>query len=608
MLRDLLREEPWRIRLVYGTMMVMLCGLLVTLWDMQVRHRERYQTDLARQSIRRVRLPGARGRIFDRTGRCIADNRPSFLVVISLEELRRPGRWDRTIDHVDALIERLSRTLEIPRQVTRDDIRAHVRRRLPLPFVAWRDVDEIAVARWAELLADEPGVNMEVDAVRTYPLASTACHLVGYVGRAAPEDLAQETEESYHYYVPEMIGRAGLERVFDGVLRGHPGGKLIRVDVSGYRYADIAVREPQPGLDLRLALDVSIQEVVEQAMAGVSGAAVVVDPRNGDVLAMVSLPGYDLNLFSPAISTEQWDQLRNDAAKPLLNRALAGAWPPGSTFKLVVALTALESGRATPRTEFSCPGYYMLGSTRFNCWLTHGHGPLDLQGALEQSCNVYFYRLGLQCGWEAISQMAAALGFGRNTGISADFEVPGLVPDAAWKRRTQRDNWRDGDTCNGSIGQGALLVTPVQQAMYAAALANGGHLYRPRVVTELLDREGNSVRTFPPVLVHSMGWDPAHIKAVQEGMRKVVMSPRGSGRLAAVSGLEIAGKTGTAEYGRKEEGKKIGWMIAYAPYDRPEIAMAVMVENAVSGGATVAPLVEKIMQGIFFGKRKEGRG
>jgi penicillin-binding protein 2 len=608
MLRDLLYEETWRLRLVHALMVVMFSGLTVVLWDMQVRHRERYQSDLMRQSVRRVRIPGRRGRIFDRRGQCLADNRPSYCIAIYLEELRRPGRWDRTIDYVDALITRLGHTLELPRQVTREDIRMHIRKRLPLPFIAWRDTDEIAVARWAELVAREPGVDVQLEPVRAYPYGSTACHLLGYVGRAAPEDLAEETQEPYHYYLPEMAGRSGLERVFDGVLRGEPGGRLVRVDVSGFRFGDIAVRESQSGLSLRLALDVRLQERVEKALEGRRGAAVVVDPRNGDVLALASTPGYDLNAFSPSIGGDLWNQLRDDPAHPLVNRALAGAYAPGSTFKLVVALASLENGKSTPQTVFSCPGYFLLGSARFNCWLTRGHGAVDLQSAIEQSCNVYFFRLGLQCGWDAIYHMAAALGFGQKTDIVADYEVPGLLPNHAWKRRVMKDSWRDGDTCNGSIGQGALLVTPVQMAMYAAALANGGILYRPRVVTDLLNEEGQSVRTFPPVVTRSLGVNPRHLRVVQEGMRRVVMAPQGSGRLARVPNVEVAGKTGTAEYGRKEEGRKIGWMIAYAPFDQPTIALAVMVEDAVSGGATVAPIVRTILESIFPESSERGQG
>ena len=607
--RDLFSEEHWRLRLLYGAMLAMFGILLATLWRMQVAHGKTYQTDLVRQSVRRVRLPGMRGRIYDRAGRCVADNRPSYCIAVYLEELRRPGRWSRTIDRVDTLIDELSAVLEIPRQVDREDIQIHTRRRLPLAFLAWRDVDEIALARLAENVLGEAGVDVYVEAVREYPFGKLACHLLGYVGRAEQKSA---DEEPYHYYLPEMGGKAGIEKVFDGVLRGEPGGRLVRVDVSGFRYDDkdlaLAERAPHNGLNLKLALDFGIQEIVEGALADRPGAAVVVDPRNGDVLAMASAPGFDLNEFAPAISSERWEALLKDPAKPMLNRVTAGAYAPGSTFKPVVALAALENDKATPNTTFSCPGYFTLGRARFGCWQTRGHGALNMEQGIEHSCNVYFFRVGLQTGLDAIYNQAAALGLGKKTEIPTDFEVPGLIPNDAWKRRTMNDGWRDGDTCNLSIGQGALLVTPIQMAMLTAAIANGGQLYRPRVVTEIVDDEGKVVRQFPPVVANTLKWAPRNIRVVREGMHDVVMSPRGTGRTAGVPGLDMAGKTGTAEYGRKEDGRNLAWMIAFAPFVNPRYAVVVMVEDAVSGGTTAAPVVKSILAGITASGAKEGEG
>ena len=603
--RDLFSEEHLRLRVLYGLMVAMFIVLLSTLWRMQVIGGSTYQTDLVRQSVRRVRLPGMRGRIFDRAGRCLADNRPSYCIAIYLEELRKPGAWSRTIERVDALIERMSAILEIPRQVTAEDIRIHTRRRLPLAFLAWRDVDEIAIARLAENMMGEPGVDIYIEAVRAYPFGRSACHLLGYVGRAEQRSV---DDEPYHYYLPEMGGKAGLEKLFDGVLRGEPGGRLVRVDVSGFRYEDLAERVPNNGLDLQLALDLEIQEIAERAIGDHPGAAVVVDPQNGDLLAMVSSPGFDLNDFAPAISTARWNELLQDESRPLMNRVTAGGYPPGSTFKPVVALAALENDKATPQTSFNCPGYFMLGRLRMGCWYTRGHGVLNMEQSLEHSCNVYYFRLGLQCGFEPIYHQAAALGFGKKTDITVDYEIPGLLPSDGWKRRTMNDGWRDGDTCNISIGQGALLATPIQMAMYAAALANSGHLYRPRVVKAITDEQGKTVRSFPPQIANELKWSATTIRTVREGMRDVVMAPRGTGRLAGVPGVNMAGKTGTAEVGRKEDGRKLAWMIAFAPYDNPKYAVVVMVEDGVSGGTTAAPIVKDIFSSLFASDKKAGDG
>lgn len=602
-IRQIFDEEHLRIRLMLVLMLAALGVLVAALWRMQVAHGKAYQRDLMKQSVRRVRLPGMRGRIFDRNQVCVADNRPSYCVAIYLEELRQPGRWVRTINKVDGLIDEMSKVLGMPRQVTTEDIKTHIRKRLPLPLLAWRDVDERGMARLSELASGTPGVDVYLEAVREYPKKASACHVLGYVGRADPPE---DEVEPFHYYLPEMAGRSGIEKAFDGVLRGEPGGRLVRVDVSGYRHDDLASRDPKNGRDVILTLDMNLQEAVERAMGDVRGSAVVVDPSNGDVLAMVSLPGFDPNLFVPAIPADVWKQLIEDGDKPLFNRAVAGSYAPGSTFKAVVAMAALENHKANPQTTFSCPGYFMLGSKRFNCWYHPGHGPLTMQEALEHSCNVYFFRLGLQSGYDAIYHTSAALGLGQKTGVALDFEAPGLLPNEEWKRRMFRDGWRDGDTCNLSIGQGALAVTPLQLALVTAALANGGHLYKPRIVQGIRDNEKDSFRPIPPQIVNELNWSPTSVRTVREGMRDVVMSPRGTGRLAAIPGVEFAGKTGTAEYGTKGSGKKYGWMIAFAPFDNPRYAVVLLVEEAVTGGTTAAPKMKQVMSAIFHPTDKAG--
>ncbi len=603
--KDLFDEEHLRVRTLLVVMLAAFGVLLVALWHMQVFHGRSYQRDLMKQSVRRVRTPGMRGQIFDRTGRCVADNRPSYCIAIYLEELRQPGRWVRTINRVDSLIDELSGILGVPRQITVEDIKTHIKKRLPLPLLAWRDVDANALARLAERASGMPGVDVYVEAVREYPFGASACHMLGYVGRADPP---QDEEVPYHYYLPEMAGKAGLEKTFDDVLRGEPGGRLVRVDVSGFRHDDLAARDAKNGHSVQLAVDMNAQRLVEEALGTERGAGVVIDPNNGDVLALASSPGFDPNEFIPVITADRWKALMDDGNKPLLNRAVAGAYAPGSTFKPVVALAALESGVATPNTSFTCPGYFMLGRKAIKCWYTQGHGQLNLSQGLEHSCNVYFFNLGLKCGPDAIYHMAQALGFGQKTEINLDFESAGLLPDDAWKRRVFNDAWRDGDTCNFSIGQGALASTPLQLAMMTATLANGGHLYRPRLVTGIRDSQGRVVRSFEPQIVNELNWSKKAMETVRGGMHDVVMGERGTGRLASVAGVEMAGKTGTAEYGKKDEGHKIGWMIAFAPFDHPRFAVVLMVEEAVSGGTTIAPRMQKVMTGLLGPQQPQGEG
>jgi penicillin-binding protein 2 len=591
-----LNDVMLRVRLLLALMTAGLVLLGAVLWKMQVRHAKRYEVSQVKQSIRRVRIPGTRGRIFDRAGVCLADNRPSYGVALYLEELRRPGRWSRTIAHVEEIVERLSGVIGLAPQIGRDDIEAHIQRRLPLPLLAWRDVGDAALARLAERAASSPGVDVYAEAVRSYPFGRLACHTLGYVGRS--DDAAAE-EEPYHYYLPELEGKSGLEKSLDASLRGEAGGRLLRVDVAGFRRSDIGGREARAGSDVMLTLDRRIQAAAEQALGEEPGAAVVIDPSTGDILALASSPGFDLNAFVPRIGVDAWTALIEDERKPLLNRAAAGSYAPGSTFKPVVAMAALESGKFKSSQSFHCPGYFELGRARFRCWLHEGHGDLVLRQAIEQSCNVYFFQAGLQCGHEAIEHMAMALGLGQKTGVELDFEVEGMVPNEGWKKRVHGDAWRDGDTCNLSIGQGAMSVTPLQMAMVASVFANGGTVYRPRIVRGFRRPSDDRFEMRAPEVVNRMNWTPDHIRVVREGMRDVIQGDRGSARRIAIPGIEMAGKTGTAEFGRKDDRLRHAWMIAFAPFEKPKYAVALLVDEGVSGGETAAPRMGELMAGIF---------
>jgi penicillin-binding protein 2 len=357
-----------------------------------------------------------------------------------------------------------------------------------------------------------------------------------------------------------------------------------------------------------LALDGRIQALAERALRDVPGAIVVLDPSNGDVLALASSPAFNPNQFVPFLSQETWNRRNTDPAKPLLNRAVAEIYAPGSIFKPVTALAILTGGHIAPEQSFNCMGYFMIGTHPLKCWNPNGHGPVSLRRAIEQSCNVYFAAAGLQCGYAAIEDLARQAGLGRRTGIDLDREVSGLVPGPEWKRKVWHDDWRPGDTCNVAIGQGALSVTPLQMAVVAAALANGGAVYRPRLVLGLRDRSGRFATNYPPVLVRTLAVSPEAMGLVRRGMHDVVMAPTGTGARARIVGVDMAGKTGTAEFGQKEERRKHGWMLLFAPFDRPRYAVAMVVDEAVSGGFTVAPRLHDLMESIFYGEGKQADG
>ncbi|HMO03278.1 MAG TPA: penicillin-binding protein 2 [Kiritimatiellia bacterium] len=593
-----LDDDLLRLRLMLLVFLLGIALLGAFLWRIQVANTGQYEVDLAKQSIRRVRLPGVRGCLYDRQGNVLAENRPAHGVALYLEELRQPGPLKRTVDHVESVVSNLSAIVQLSPEIDREAIRTHIRRRLPLPLVVWRELPEAALARLVESGLSVPGVDIYTQPVRVYPLGALACHAIGYVGRAEPAKVENE-EESYHYYLPEMAGRAGVEKSMDDLLRGEAGGRLLRVDVSGYRRNDIGMRTPRRGHDLMLSLDAKIQQTAESILSDTAGSIVVIDPNNGDVIALASSPGYDLNQFIPGISSENWKTLNDDPNTPLLHRAIAGTYPPGSTFKMITALAGLVNGKARPEDVHHCPGYFRLGNVTFRCWLRSGHGPVNLEQAIEGSCNVYCFHVGLDSGIDAIANMARAFGMGDRTGIALDGEARGLVPDAAWKRRVYEDGWRDGDTCNVSIGQGALLATPLQMAVMTAALANGGIVYQPRLILGVRPEAGETFRTLDPVVVNRMLWDRKHLNIVRLGMKDVVMSPTGTGRTARIPGVVMAGKTGTAEFGRKDEKRRHAWMVAFAPFDAPRYAVAMLIDEGVSGGETAAPRMKLLMQALF---------
>ncbi len=612
---SLLNDEVFRLRLLLAAMLLALGTLVARLYWMQVTNAALFQHNLSEQSIRRVYVPGQRGQIFARDGTLLAANQPSYNLVLYLEELRRPGRWQNTVTNVEAVVQQLARLLGQPPQLKRSDILAHVHRRLPLPLVAWRNLTPVARARIAERTLGWRGIAVEVEPSRVYPEGPLAAHVLGYVKRAEPE-LGED--DSFNYVEPELTGAAGIERRFDHALRGAPGEKIIAVDVSGYNYryqlpglADkLGHRDAVAGRDVLLSLDPRIQRLAENALDGLNGAAVVLDPNNGDVLALASQPRFDPNELTGFIPTETWQALSQNPDKPLRNRTISENYAPGSIFKPVVAMAALDLARASPNTSYNCPGHFMLGKARFNCWeKLAGHGTLNLHDALMYSCNVYFFNLGLHIGPEVIHDRALELGLGARSGIELDGEVPGLVPDDEWKRRERKaeGGWREGDTCNMSIGQGAVLVTPLQMANVAAVLANGGKVWQPHLVLGLRDAQGVWQRT-PPKLTRVMAWNANHLRLVREAMCDVINAPTGTGKHAKIAGVLVAGKTGTAEHGSKGEGHKWTWMIAFAPYDAPRYAVAMLVEEGVSGGSTVAPLLQKMMQGIFHPDNAEGEG
>jgi penicillin-binding protein 2 len=591
------RSYTPRIYLLTCAMVLAFLFLGGSLWRLQIARASQFETKQQIQSLRRVRLPGIRGKIYDRNGECLADNRPMYSIALFLEEIRRP----RLADAATNIMAQVSQLTGLVPTLTRDEIRRHITARLPLPLVLWRDVGPETMARLAELGHCIPGVDLYTQSTRIYPCGKYTAHLTGYVGRADPVALAGE-EERYSYYLPEMVGRAGLEKIFDSFLRGEAGGTLVRIDVTGYRHGEVSRRAPKAGGDLRLTLDLEVQLLAHKALGDHCGAVAVIDPRNGDVLALLSAPGFDANAFVPYITATDWKALNEHPDLPLINRAVQGIYPPGSTFKPLVGLAAATADPAAASTVYDSPAIFQIGNRTVS---TTGHGEVNMRDALKYSANVYFFKTALACGPDLILRAALEAGLGQKTGVEVESESAGTVPSLEWQKQN-RTGWSEGDTCNLAIGQGYLAVTPLQMAVLTATIANGGDLYRPRLVQARRAPDSASFVESPSERVRHMDWSPAALFTVRQGMRDVIMAPDGTGRRAAVEGLDFAGKTGTAEYGEKEDRTKHTWMIAFAPFDQPRYAVAMLVEDGDSGGGTVGPCMKILMHGLLEKMRREG--
>ncbi|MBO7688342.1 MAG: penicillin-binding protein 2 [Kiritimatiellae bacterium] len=594
---------------------VYLLGFLVlgsTLFRLQYMDTGEFKADLEQQNTRRIRIPGLRGRILDRNGAVLAECRPSHCIQCNVEEFQRRGDATNTVAAVEEALGRLTDKLglERPAGLTHVRIERHVKQSSAMPLMLWEDVPDDVFARFAENSEEFPGFEATTRPERIYPYGKLAAHVLGYTGRSRPDDA-----DSAHFFEHDMKGREGVERYYNRFLTGVAGERKVHVDARGFRPtkqreammdddmdADVA---PSPGLDLRLTIDKDVQAVLEAQLDGVTGAGVVLDPRDGAVIALASAPTFDPNDCVPRLTVEVYADLTNAPAKRLQNRAISESYAPGSTFKPITALAALANGWL-PDDEYSCEGVYRLGNLNLHCWDRWGHGPITLRTALEKSCNTFFCNLGTAVGTNAVITAARAFGLGTVTGIDLGGETAGVVPDNEWKRAAFNERWYPGDTCQMSIGQGMLVVTPLQMAVVAATLANGGKVFTPYLFARGADEP-------PPEPASTVQYDREYMDLVREGMRDVAETGTGRRILTRWQDAEpgsfkkrrfnlnvtCAGKTGTAEIGRGDTKRKNTWVIAFAPFEKPTVAIAMIVERGESGGSTVAPRVHAVLAHMF---------
>ncbi|PYN35760.1 MAG: penicillin-binding protein 2 [Candidatus Rokuibacteriota bacterium] len=581
--RDAVERRVMAIAVVVTAVFVIIVGQL---WYLQVLEGGRFLDASDKNRIRIRPIAAPRGILFDRHGTPLVDNRPAFTLSLIPRELPRESASR------DAVLGRVASLLRIPYQELQDAV-ARVQLDSFLPVRVRRGLTLGDVAKVEEWKLELPGVIAEVEPQRVYPTSRFAAHLLGYVREANDDQLRQG-----RYRRGEMVGQSGLERLLDDYLRGQDGGERIEVDAMGRPVRVIQQSEPHAGAQVITTVDRRIQEATERAMEGNAGAAVVMDPRNGDLLAMVSTPAFALDRFTETIDRNAWLRVVQDPRFPLMNRAVQGQYAPASIFKILVAAAGLQEGSITPADSTHCTGEFRLGNATFRDWKEGGHGTVDLKRAIMHSCNIYFYQAGLKVGVATLLRYASAFGFGASTGIELQGEKFGLVP------RPARRGWPLGETVNLSIGQGPVLVTPTQVARFMAAVANGGVLWRPRIVQRIERPDGG-------LLYSDAGQVNGHVELspiVWEFLRRslwAAVNDGGTGAGARIPGLDIAGKTGTAQIIGKSKaalGQDHAWFAAFAPVKDPEVVVVVLAERGGKGGEVAAPIARQILNAIFFEK------
>ena len=589
------RPDPGRRRVITmaGVVTTAMLMIVCQLWYLQVLEGGRFQEASDKNRIRVRPIAAPRGILFDRNGLPLVDNRPAFTLSLIPRELER--------DPVqrDASLGRLASLLQIPFA----DLQEAVTKVSPdsiLPVRVRRGLSMDDVARVEEWKLELPGVIVEVEPQRAYPNSRFAAHLLGYVREANDEQLKQG-----RYRRGDMVGQSGLERLLDEFLRGKDGGERIEVDAMGRQMRMIQATEPHPGAQVVTTIDRRVQEAAEKSMEGHAGAIVVMDPRNGDVLAMVSTPAFEIDRFTGTIDRNAWLRVIQDPEHPLLNRTIQSQYAPGSVFKIVVAAAGLQEGTITPADRTNCAGDFHLGEWTFKDWKSGGHGSVDLLGAIRESCNIYFYEKGLKIGGPAIAKYATAFGLGGPTQIDLPGEKLGLIPQPKLRRDKRVGGWHAGETVNMSIGQGAVLVTPMQVARFMSAVANGGVLWKPRLVQRIERADKGVVWSDGGSVTGHVELSPMVWAFLRQSLWAVVNSEGGTGGGARIAGLDVAGKTGTAQMiakSRSDKGQDHAWFASFAPANEPEAVVIVIVERGGKGGQVAAPIARKVLNAIFMEK------
>jgi len=587
-----------RVAMLAGGKFFLLSTLVGRMYYLQVVESGRYQTMAEENRISLRLLPPPRGRIVDRFGAPMAVNRQNYQVVVVAAD---------TAD-AEATLDKLGNIIKIG-EGDRRRIRREIKRKrrfVPVTVrtnLSWREVARIEVNA-----PDLPGIEIDVGQSRYYPHGEETAPVIGYVAAVSESETAADPLLQLPGF---RIGKAGVEKTYDLALRGSGGSSQVEVNALGRVIRELRRREGHPGVEVNLTIDLELQLLASNRLRGESGAAVVLDVHSGAVLAMVSSPSFDPNAFSTGLSTEQWKTILLNPNAPLINKVVAGEYPPGSTFKITVALAGLEKGAIVPTSKFSCSGSLKLGNAEFHCWKKGGHGTLDLEGALMQSCDVYFYELAKRIGIDRIATMAHRQGMGRPSGLDIPGEHQGLVPTREWKLAKTGVPWQLGESLLTGIGQGYVLATPLQMALMTAHIANGGFQVVPHLTRDMVTPSGILPRSPPEPI--SLGIPPTHLQTVRRALAGAVNSPHGTAYHSRIqeAGFEMGGKTGTVQVRRiskaeREHGvlenRNLPWLnrdhamfVGFAPLDAPQYAASIVIEHGGSGSRVAAPIGHDVL-------------
>lgn len=585
-------EEEFKKKATVLTIFVfaLLSILLFRLFVMQIIKGSYYEGLSQNNRLRIITVPAPRGKILDRSGIVLSDNRPAYNVMVMPED----------VSNARGIAAYLSGVLNMPlAEIEAAIVKAKSKPYDPIAIA--RDISFDQVAMIEARIFNLPGVSIEAIPEREYLYQDLASHVMGFIGEISQKQLEARSDEGY---APgDLIGKSGIELVCDDTLKGVKGMRIFEVDARGHRVRTIDERSAVEGTDVKLTIDQNLQAIAAGALGTKAGAVVAMVPDTGEVLVMQSSPGFDPSIFTSSMTPEEWKGIMDNPMHPLENRALRGAYPPGSIMKIVVALAGFETGILNPHARVYCPGYYKIGRSVFKCWQAKGHGEVDLVDAVTQSCDVYFYTLGRSLGIENMARYASMLGLGAKTGIILKDEATGLVPTKQWKRKRFGQPWHPGENVITAIGQGYTLVTPLQIAKAMSAVVNGGKVYTPKILA-----------SGQPVLERDLSIPESSLDFIKQGLRSAVEGDRGTARTVLDPAYSIGGKTGTAQVARGYVSKlpdeadipyKLrdhAWFFGFTPVEKPEIVVVALVEHGGHGGAIAGPIVRDVIRGYYLQK------